>query len=100
MAKTNVRKKPTVKEMASAIIEINNKTNELYKIVKQIDGALGLFVEMEGKTEEFNAYINKKVEEMENTNDTKADGEADKQNLQTDTEDKSSRTKGVRKKKT
>lgn len=99
MAKNNVRKKPTVKEMASAIIEINNKTNELYKIVKQIDGALGLFVEMEGKTEEFNAYINKKVEEMENTNDTKADGEADKQNLQTDTEDKSSRTKGVRKKK-
>tara|TARA_R100000353_G_scaffold27235_2_gene22961 strand:+ start:1675 stop:1977 length:303 start_codon:yes stop_codon:yes gene_type:complete len=99
MAKNNVRKKPTVKEMASAIIEINNKTNELYKIVKQIDGALGLFVEMEGKTEEFNAYINKKVEEMENTNDTKADGKADKQNLQTDTEDKSSRTKGVRKKK-
>ena len=41
MAKNNVRKKPTVKEMASAIIEINNKTNELYKIVKQIDGALG-----------------------------------------------------------
>ena len=99
MAKNNVRKKPTVKEMASAIIEINNKTNELYKIVKQIDGALGLFVEMEGKTEEFNAYINKKVEEMENTNDTKADGKADKQNLQTDTEDKSSRAKGVRKKK-
>ena len=99
MAKNNVRKKPTVKEMASAIIEINNKTNELYKIVKQIDGALGLFVEMEGKTEEFNAYINKKVEEMENTNDTKADGEADKQNLQTNTEDKSSGTKGVRKKK-
>tara|TARA_R100000734_G_scaffold18773_1_gene16497 strand:+ start:1226 stop:1528 length:303 start_codon:yes stop_codon:yes gene_type:complete len=99
MAKNNVRKKPTVKEMASAIIEINNKTNELYKIVKQIDGALGLFVEMEGKTEEFNAYINKKVEEMENTNDTKTDGKADKQNLQADTEDKSSRTKGVRKKK-
>jgi hypothetical protein len=101
MAKNNVRKKPTSKEMASAIIEINNKTNELYKVVKQIDSILGLYVEMKGDKEKFGAYVDKKYEEYnaqaEAENDTEKDGESDKENIQADSKDEGSGAKGVRK---
>ena len=103
MAKNNVRKKPTAKEMASAIIEISNKTNELYNIVKQLDSIIGLYIDMKGDKEQFSAYVDDKHEafiaEMEKRrNDAKENEKADKPNLQGDTDGESSGTKGVRKK--
>ena len=101
MAKNSVRKKPTAKEMASAIIEINNKTNELYSVVRQLDSILGLYIDMKDDKTKFNAYVDKAQKEhqaqMEKENDTKKNGKADKPNLQGDTDGKSSGTKGVRK---
>ena len=100
-SKNKVRKKPTSKEMASAIIEINNRTNELYKVVKQMDSILGLYVEMNGDKEKFGAYVDKKYEEynaqMEAENDAKKDGESNKEDIQKDSKDEGSGAEGVRK---
>ncbi len=99
--KNNVRKKPTAKEMASAIIEINHRTNDLYNVVKQLDSVIGLYIEMKGDKEKFSAYVDDKHEafiaEMEKKDDAEKDGKADNQNLQGDTDGESSGTKGVRK---
>ena len=100
-SKNKVRKKPTAKEMASAIIEINNRTNELYRVVKQIDNVLGLYIDMKGDKDKFSAYVDKQYEEYnaqaEAENDTEKDGESDKENIQTDSKDEGSGAEGVRK---
>tara|TARA_R100001594_G_C3978986_1_gene249596 strand:- start:527 stop:841 length:315 start_codon:yes stop_codon:yes gene_type:complete len=101
MAKNKVRKKPTVKEMASAIIEINHRTNELLAMMRQMDGIIGLYIEMKGDKEKFNAYVDeaskKHQEEMEAKNDAEGNAETDDSNLQGNTKDESSGTEGVRK---
>ena len=98
--KNRVKKKPTAKEMASAIIEINGKTNELYKVLKDIDGILGLYIEMKGDKDKFNVFLKEKHEEyerkMKEENDKKANGKADNLNLQGDTDGEGSRAEGIR----
>ena len=98
--KNKVKKKPTAKEMASAIIEINNKTNELYSVVKQLDSVIGLYIEMKGDKEKFSVYIDKAQKEfqakMEKENDKKEDGISDKENIQGDTDGEGSRAEGIR----
>ena len=85
--------------MASAIIEINSKTNQLMKLMQDLDNLLGLYIDMKGDLEKFNLYIEAKFKEKEEKeNDQSSDGTADKPNLQRDTDGESSGTKGVRKK--
>ena len=55
--KNKVRRKPTAKEMASAIIEINNKVNECFSVLRQLDEILGLYVKMKGDSDKFNKFI-------------------------------------------
>ena len=93
--KNKVRKKPTAKEMASAIIEINTKVNDSYRIVRELDNIIGLYINMKGDMKEFNAFLEKKVKEK---NDTKENEKPDKPNLQGDTGDEGSGTEGVREK--
>jgi hypothetical protein len=99
--KNNVRKKPTAKEMASAIIEINGKTNELYKVLKDIDGILGLYIEMKGDKDKFNVFLKEKHEEherkMKEENDKKANGKADKKDIPANPDNTGSGTEGIRK---
>ena len=45
MAKNKVRKKPTAKEIASAVIEINNKVNHSLRMGEELDNVLGLYIE-------------------------------------------------------
>ena len=95
----NVKKKPTAKEMASAIIEINNKVNELHNIMRSLDNVVGLYIRMNGDLEKFNEYIQQETDKAkEGKNDEEANGEADKPNLQRDTDGESSGSEGVRKK--
>jgi stringent starvation protein B len=89
------KKKPTNKEMANAIVEINNRVNEIANVVYNLDNVMGMFIRMEGKLEKFNEYLKEKAKEMEN--DSKADGEAAESDIQKDTDDESSGTEGVRK---
>ena len=97
MAKNKVKKKPTIKEMASAIIEINAKVNNNYALIKQLDTILGLYVEMKKENDKLNEYIMKRREEMDKENEQKENGNADKPNLQGDTDGESSGTERVRK---
>ena len=95
MAKNKVRKKPTAKEMASAIIEINTKVNDSYRIVRELDNIIGLYITMKGDMTEFNAFLEKKVKE---NNDATKNETTDKPNLQGDTGDEGSGAEGVREK--
>ena len=97
--KNKVRKKPTAKEMASAIIEINTRVNELTIICRELDRVLGMYIEMKGDLKNFNAYVEQLVKKREEKqNDSKATENADKPNLQGDTDGESSGTEGIREK--
>ncbi len=97
--KNKVRKKPTAKEMASAIIEINAKVNEVTIVCRELDRVLGMYIEMKGDLENFNAYVEQIVKKkQEEQNDSKANEKPDKPNLQGDTDGEGSRTERVREK--
>ena len=95
----NIKKKPTAREMGSAIIEINNKVNETMGVLRNLDTIFGLYVRMKGDLEDFNAYIEKEIKDkQEKENESKENGNADKPNLQGDTDGESSGTEGIREK--
>ena len=100
--------KPTNKQRDNAIGELIGKTNELaegltkaYEIIRQLDVVIAMYVDMKGDKKEFEEFIAKAQEKMKKEkeeNDAKADGNADKPNLQGDTDGESSGTEGVREK--
>jgi len=92
----NFKKKPTVNELGNAIVEINNRVNELINVAHNLDNILGMYIRMEGKLDEFNEYLEVKTKEM--IDEQKTNGKADKQDIQADTKDEGSGSKGVRKK--
>ena len=96
MANYKVKRKPTMKEITNVVLELNERVNYLTHVTNELERAFSLYVEMNKDNVKFRDYIDKKVEEWKKENDTKADGETDKPNLQKDTEDESSRTEGVR----
>ena len=100
--------KPTNKQRDAAIGELIGKTNEIadgltkaYEIIRQLDVVIAMYVDMKGDKKEFEEFIAKAQEKMKKEkeeNDAKADGNADKPNLQGDTDGESSGTEGVREK--
>ena len=95
--KNKVKRKPTNREMASAIIEINSKVNHCLEIAKNLDNVIGLYIEMKGDLEYFNKHIDKKLKkEKEEVDESKGNEEIDGGNIPTNTENESSRTKGIR----
>ena len=94
MAKDRLKKKPTAKELGNAVIDINNRVNQNTSLLRQFDEVLGLYITMKGDLEKFNEFLKEEMEKREN--ESKGDGEADKPNLQGDTDGESSRTEGVR----
>mgnify|MGYP003110480717 CR=1 FL=1 len=98
--------KPTNKQRDNAIGELIAKVNEIakgltnaYEIIRQLDVIVGMYVNMNGDKEKFDKYILEKQEELkkeQEENDAKKDGEADKPNLQGDTDGESSGSEGVR----
>ena len=67
----NVKKKPTIKEISRAILELNNRTNTLHTMLLDLEKAFSLYVDMEKKNEKFSKYIDKKVKEWKKENDAK-----------------------------
>ena len=88
-------KKPTVRELANALIEVNNRVNDVRQYCTQLDKIVGLILQMNNQTKEFNDYLDKLGKE----NDKKANATTDKKDIPADTGDKGGRAKGVRKKK-
>ena len=58
--KNNFKKKPTNKELANTIVEISNRMNYLYNIVRGFDGIFSIYLDMKGDKE-------KLEKELENT---------------------------------
>ena len=101
----NFKKKPTVKELADLamqhnkqITEIGNAVNQAFSTLRQLDAIVGMYVEFKHDGPKFNKFIEEKQEEMRKLDDAKANGKADKPNLQGDTEGESSGSKGIREK--
>ena len=97
MSNYNFKKKPTIKEVANVAMELNNRLNSVIQFINELERALSLYVQMKGDDKEFSEFISKKINEWKEQNDAKANGEADKPNLQGDTDGESSGTEGVRK---
>ena len=89
------KKKPTIKELASVVIDINNKLNSLMGFVGDIEKAFSLYVQMNKHDAAFTEYIQAKIKEHD---DTKKDGDADTPNLKGDTDGEGSGTERVREK--
>jgi len=90
-----VKKKPTLKEITSSVLELNNRVNSLMGLLSELEKAFSLYIEMNKDNEKFNKFITQKVKEWKE-NDTTGNGDADKPNLQGDTDGESSGTEGVR----
>ena len=95
---TNKQRDAAIGQLYSRINELETGINEAFKVLRQLDSIVGMYVDMKKDGDKFNKYIAKKQKEMEKENDAKADGDADKPNLQGDTDGESSGTEGVREK--
>jgi len=93
-------KKATNKEMTDAIIEVNNKVERLYRLCQQLDGILGLYIEMKGDKKPLDALIQKRYEEhdkmMKEKNDKEANGKSNSKDIPKNSGDKGSGTERVR----
>ena len=100
--------KPTNKQRDNAIGELIGKTNEIadgltkaFEIIRQLDVVIAMYIDMKGDKKEFEEFIAKAQEKMKKEkeeNDAKADGNADKPDIQGDTDGESSGTEGIREK--
>ena len=94
MAKNNIKKKPTARELGSAIIEINNKVNYNTSLLRQFDEILGLYMKMKGDLGKFDEYLKNEMEKRKD--ESEANGKADKENIPANPENEGSGTEGVR----
>ena len=93
-----VKKKPTLREVTSSVLELNNRVNSLMGLMSELEKAFSLYIEMNKHNKKFSKFIDAKVKEWKE-NDAKGNGDADKPNLQGDTDGESSGSKRIRKKK-
>ena len=94
MSGYKVKKKPTMKEIVSTIIELNNRVTSVMGLLSELEKAFSLYIEMNKDNEKFKKFIDKKVKEW---NDAKENGKADGQNISANSKDESSGSEGVRK---
>ena len=95
-----VRKKPTNKELAGAIIENSRKINECVNFINRVDNILGMYIDYNKNTTKFADFVVDKMKEIqkESKNDTGTNENLDEQDIQKNTDNKKSGTAGVRKK--
>jgi len=95
----NFKKKPTIREVASTVVEVNNRLNQTINIMQNLDNLLGMYIRMEDKLEDFNKYIEEQAKKMkEMQNDKKENGKPNTKNIQPNSGNEGSRSKRVRKK--
>ena len=94
MSGYKVKKKPTMKEVVSTVLELNNRVNSVMGLLSELEKAFSLYIEMNKDNEKFKKFIDKKVKEW---NDAKANEKPDGEDISSDSKDESSGTEGVRK---
>ena len=93
----NLKKKPTIREVASSLVYLKQQHDMLSDVTRDLEKAFSMYITMKKDDKKFSDYIDKKVKEWRaQADDAKANGEADKPNLQGDTDGESSGTEGVR----
>ena len=93
------KKKPTIKEVAGVTIELGQRVTSLMHFVSELEKAFSVYVEMKGDIENFKNYIDEQYKKLKEENDdAKRNGDADKPNLQGDTDGESSGSEGIREK--
>ena len=97
--KPSVRKKPTIKEMASGIITINDKLHEMVGVVNQLDRVLGMYISMKGDNDKLNKFIEKDMKEVKKRYDAEQNEKTDSGDISGDTDGERSGTEGVREEK-
>ena len=99
MSGYRLKKKPTVREVANITIELGRRMNSLMGLLSELEKAFSLYVEMNKQTETFTKFIDEKVKEYkERENDTKENGNLNKENLPGDTDGEGRGAEGIRKK--
>ena len=73
MSGYRVKKKPTLREVTSTVLELNNRINSLMGLLSELEKAFSLYIEMNKDNDKFKKFIDKKVKEW---NDAKANGKA------------------------
>jgi len=97
--KPSVKKKPTIKEMASVVITINDKLHEMIGVVNQLDRVLGMYISMKGDNDELNKFITEEMDKAKERYDAEQNEKADSGDIPGDTNSKGSGTEGVREEK-
>ena len=93
-----VRKKPTARELAGALIEVREQMNtgvqQALDYTNHVDRVFGLYLDFKGEREAFEEHINNLVEKEKD--EQKGDGKADPENILANPEDAGSGAEGVR----
>jgi|3_EtaG_2_1085321.scaffolds.fasta_scaffold77023_5 hypothetical protein len=97
--KPSVKKKPTIKEMASVVITINDKLHEMIGVVNQLDRVLGMYISMKGDNDELNKFITEEMDKAKERYDAEQNEKADSGDISGDTDGEGSGTEGVREEK-
>ena len=97
MEAQKAKKKATNKELTNAVIDINQRINHMYNMIRGFDSIFTIYLEEKGDKEMLEEKLSELQKEQEKKNEQEKNGKADKPNLQGDTDGKSSGTKGVRK---
>ena len=97
--KPSVKKKPTIKEMASVVITINDKLHEMIAVVNQLDRVLGMYISMKGDNDELNKFIDKEHKKAKERYDAEQNEKADSGDIPGDTDGEGSGAEGVREEK-
>ena len=91
------RKKPTIKEIANVVVEINKRVNEAHMVLRQLDDILGLNIKMKGDMKKFRVYLDKMVDERNKENDKETDEGIDIPDIREHPENEGSGAEGIRK---
>lgn len=65
MAKNKVKKKPTARELADAVIEISNRCNQLHNLMMNLDNVIGLYIDWKGDKDKFSVHVEEKYKEFQ-----------------------------------
>ena len=94
-----VKKKPTIKEITSSVLELNSRINSLMGLLSELEKAFSLYIEMKNDNENFTKFIDEKVKQYEKSqSDPKPNEAVTGQNIPADSNDEGSGTERVRKK--
>ena len=95
----NKNGKPTNKQRDTAIGELFSNVKTLNDMLRQLDVIIGMYIQYKDDKEGFDKFVIETQERLKKEqDDAEANGNADKPNLQGDTDGESSGTEGIREK--